>query len=632
MPEIVKAFIARSFAESDEQRLGPLLELLRTFEKLGFVCESAKPAEANAISEKVQRLIRDSKVFIGMFTRKYPVANAGGAGGGETQLWTAPSWVLQESGFALAVGCKLLFFVEHGVELPELAGDLEVIYYDHTKPDLAFKRANEMIFKIISENLALNVEPVIRQGAQPPPAEQSVEQDQKPDVPDLVVYLDQIFEGLNKGDIGVAWKGYTGGLEHVKRDEPQFETLWKAFYHRERALHGYPEGQSELEALEAEHPESHEPPAALALCRRQFDDPSGAADAFKRAARKAPAETKVSYLLNAAECEEQAKSLPAARNTLVEALELASPQQRFDVLSKLYENAKLSDRKYDAFAIGERSLHENGAQVDLRFKLAYDYADSDFGDLAAYHYGTLLDQRGSLAVAMNNLALVFGSLGLPIMSVELFKKAFEAGNTLAAGNLAFRYINNGMIDEAQTIVDQALKASESDAMVTDALAAIRRGRGEESKKHAAVLSEAQEKRDFFMAMGEAILSKQAATVEGKWDFLSVEIDLRNEADILKGAGVKPIYPDGLEAVLFDHDRNVPFKSEIFEVEGSLAGRVGHFKMSSVVQYVSGGPSPYDRGTQKEGYLVFARDGKTAKVLETEPKIELHEITRVEPDP
>jgi hypothetical protein len=38
MPEIVKAFIARSFAQEDVQRLQPLLEFLKTFETFGFFC------------------------------------------------------------------------------------------------------------------------------------------------------------------------------------------------------------------------------------------------------------------------------------------------------------------------------------------------------------------------------------------------------------------------------------------------------------------------------------------------------------------------------------------------------------------------------------------------------------------
>lgn len=634
MPEIVKAFIARSFEEQDARRLSPLLEYLKTFENYGFFCKSAEPAEAEEVSDKIQRIIRECGVFIGMFSRKYPIIAHDGPESGanpEPRGWTAPSWVLQESGYALGLGAKkLLFFVEPGVELSKLAGDLEYIEYDSAKPDLAFKRTNEALGKIIRESLAFEVAPTIRQETQAPPIEPKTGDDKTPDVPDLLVYMGQVSGALNRGDASAARQGYEGGLAHIKRGEPEMETLWKAFYHQQRALSGYPEGQGELRSLEATYPDSHYPPASLARCLRKFGDPLAAAEAYKSAAMKAPADEKAFYMIRSAECEEEANNVPAAHKILLGALDLATTTQHFEVLSKLYENSKLSNSKYDAFAIGEWSLRKNGAQMDLRFKLAYDYAESDLNDLAAYHYGALLDQREGQSVTMNNLALVLGSLELPIMAVDLFRRAFEAGNTLAAGNLAYRYINNGMVEEARTIIDKALDADSPDAMVTDALAAIGRGRSEEEKRHAEVLSEAKEKREFFVAMGEAIFSKQTATVEGKWHFPTVEIDLKVEGDLLKGQGTNLINPEGLEALLGGYDKNEPHKLEIFRFEGRLTGRVCIFKLSSERKYISGYVSPYDRSSEKEGFAVFAADGKTARVLEAKPKIELHEIARVEP--
>jgi hypothetical protein len=291
VPEIVKAFIARSFAEQDAQRLGPLLDYLKTFENYGFFCKSAEPAEAEEISEKIQKLIGDCGVFIAMFTRKYPIAAQNGSESSPSQAprgWTAPSWVLQESGYALGLGGKkLLFFVEPGVELPKLAGDLEYIEYDPARRDLAFKRTNEALGKIISESLALEVGPAIRQETQAPPTEPPADHEKKPGGPNVPAWLAEIDDGLTRGDLSAARRGFESGMEYVKRDRPEIEIFWKAFYHQERALHGYSDGQSDLQALEKEYPDSHEPPAALALCLRRFGDPLGAADAYKRAATKA---------------------------------------------------------------------------------------------------------------------------------------------------------------------------------------------------------------------------------------------------------------------------------------------------------------------------------------------------------
>ena len=101
----IKAFVARSFAPQDEEKIRPILDFLESFSKLGFQCETAEPAEVLSVSAKVQRMIDDSHVFIGIFTKRHPVCRIDEGIRGilkralsrRPQLWTAPPWVLQES-------------------------------------------------------------------------------------------------------------------------------------------------------------------------------------------------------------------------------------------------------------------------------------------------------------------------------------------------------------------------------------------------------------------------------------------------------------------------------------------------------------------------------------------------------
>jgi len=311
---------------------------------------------------------------------------------------------------------------------------------------------------------------------------------------------------------------------------------------------------------------------------------------------------------------------------LLEALHEAPVKSRLEILSKLYENFKLSNCKYDAFAIGEHSLQQNGAQADLRFKLAYDYADADLDELAAYHYGVVLEQRGTDSAAMNNLAIVLWSLGLHIEAVQLYKNAFKAGNTLAAGNLANRYVDAGMTEEARAVIDEALKATEPNPMVTDALASIARSKDEEKEKHDAALAEASEKREFFAQMGEAIITEEKVDVSAKWNFPDIQIELKVDGKSVKGTASKPIYPEAFSALLGKLDQNKPSKTEFHTFEGWLNGRVCEFNISVEQKDASGYVSAYVGNRTRKGYLVFARDGKSAQVLETEPKIKKYEIS------
>ena len=641
MAEIVKAFIARSFADVDEERLKPLLDHLKTFESLGFYCESAEPAEATEVSEKIQKLIQGAAVFIGMFTQKYSITkqSAGtNAADPSPTGWTAPSWVLQESGYALGRGKKLIFFVEPNVELPQLQGDLEYIVYDPARRDEAFSRANEVVTKIIAGSLQLKAEPSLRQQAQAPPAEVPAQQEIKPDKPGLGSYIREIFKGLRSGDPGAAEKAYKEGLEGLKREDPndpEKGLFFTAFYHQQRATHGYPEGLDDLRSLENEHPNSHDVALFIGRGLQELGDFPGAAEAFQRAAAKGPLDKKADFLVYAAECWTEAKDTASAKNLLVEAFRLATPKQRLEVMSKLYENLKSAGKKYDAFAIGEYSLRGNGAQSDLRFKLAYDHAESGLNDIAAYHYHVVLEQR-EMDGAMNNLANILGPLGFPVSSIENYKGAIKLGNTLAAGNLAFRLLDAGMAEEAKAVVDQAMKASNPDAKVTDALAAISRSRQEEGKKYGELLKGTAEKRSFFAAMGEASLSKDKADVAGRWAFPLPTIDLQTEGDHLTGIARNPIYPSGLALALTpDPDRTKPTGTEIHTFEGTLSGRVCSFSLSVETKSIHGFASLMNRNETRKGYLVFGADGKSAKVLEIEPKINFYEISReipVETDP
>ena len=100
MPQLLKAFIARSFLAEDEKKLEPILSFLDTFKKVGFVCYSAEPAEVQSVSEKVRRLIDHSDVFIGIFTRRYAIYDLKPGISGAFQvargiaprLWSAPGY------------------------------------------------------------------------------------------------------------------------------------------------------------------------------------------------------------------------------------------------------------------------------------------------------------------------------------------------------------------------------------------------------------------------------------------------------------------------------------------------------------------------------------------------------------
>src|SRR5260221_444163 len=160
MAQKIIAFVAKSFASEDEAKIAPIIRLLESFTKLGFIPVSAEQAEVESVSKKVRDKIDESQVLVGVFTRRHPVYRFESRwksaknlllGRLKPHLWTAPPWVLQESGYALNAKKPLILFRENDVEIPGLHGDLEYISFDPQNPTPALLRASEMINDLMAK-------------------------------------------------------------------------------------------------------------------------------------------------------------------------------------------------------------------------------------------------------------------------------------------------------------------------------------------------------------------------------------------------------------------------------------------------------------------------------------------------
>src|SRR6266849_6342826 len=174
MAQKIVAFVARSFDQADEAKIDPIIDFLESFKTLGFIPQSAERSEVESVSEKVRSLIDKSDVLVGIFTKRHPVYRFNGrwttawnalSGKLTPAVWSAPPWVLQESGYALKANKALILFRETDVEIPGLQGDLEYIPFDPRNPAPAFQRASEMITGLIAKAGSIRVETVFQSDA-----------------------------------------------------------------------------------------------------------------------------------------------------------------------------------------------------------------------------------------------------------------------------------------------------------------------------------------------------------------------------------------------------------------------------------------------------------------------------------
>lgn len=625
MAKPLKAFVARSFAKDDQARLATLLDFLNTFAKLGLICESAEPAEAEQVSEKVQRQISLCDLFIGLFTRKYPIPRSRNwLSFTRTDMkWTAPSWVLQECGFALALKKKLILFVEPGVELPTLQGDYEYIVYDYQNPTEALKKTNEMFMTVIGKEFAVEVELTVHQDAQAPPPDITTTEEKKSEEPGIVPYIMDLFKAFDSHDETAAKAAFDAGLIYVKQQEGFPILRWESLYYQMKASNGFPEGFLQLQKLRADNPTSVEPLRSLAECQEEFGNYREAADLYGEAASIATSNGRDAFRLKSAASLVKANENERARELLLAVIQENSADERLEAFKKLYEVAKSTDAREEAFGVAEYSLYLNGAQSELHFNIAYDCNEGGFVELAALHYRAVLEQAGNNAGAANNLAIAYERLDLPIAAVRLYRRASELGNTLAAGNLGFTYLNAGMIDEAKQVISKAMEVADHDAKVPQCEAAINIRQHEEDERETIVREVGSKYRAFFQLYGENIISKPSVDIQGVWIFPWGSIRLEAKGDGISGSAEYQAPSSGFFG-LAGPLGTVGAQVKKYSLSGKLNSGILQYELT-IWTHRDSTPMKLETG---KGTAVFKMNAQSALVLEkVDEKRELFEASR-----
>jgi hypothetical protein len=105
----------------------------------GFEIISGEKAENNSVAGKVKERITQCDLFVGIFTCEKTISSSNGES-------STSNWVIQESGFAIALKKDLILIVEKGIhKFPELQGDLEIVYFNRKTLHKAYTKLNQML-------------------------------------------------------------------------------------------------------------------------------------------------------------------------------------------------------------------------------------------------------------------------------------------------------------------------------------------------------------------------------------------------------------------------------------------------------------------------------------------------------
>jgi tetratricopeptide (TPR) repeat protein len=628
------AFVARSFDPTVEHKIQPFLKFLSTYKKAGFFWESAEPAEVESVSRKVQRLIKEKDVFIGFFTKRYPVygfpSKLTGAlnvllGSAKPQTWSTVPWVLQESGYAIAANRHLIFLREEGVEIPSLQGDLEYISFDSANPTLTFPRLNEMINDLLARAAGREVILTVSESLEQTqvPIEQSTaeveaqDREDESEKPDIVVSFVRMKKAIKDADFSRMYEEWSRGTKLISEgvDVDIDQLVWDCHYYASRFDAGDSNGLDKLRQLRIENPKRREPVQAIATCLSNSKEYEEAARLFLEVARLSGGEAKVNALINAADAFRELKQFEDGKKAAYEALSIATGDLRPKAIAALYQLLLESGDIHFAFATAESALHENPL-LPIRFKLGLDYHRYGLNELSLLHFKFLHERSLGDSSPLHNLSLLYSDCKLPISAVDGYKKSFAMGETLSAANLGFLYLDAGMKAEAKLLIEEAIKVEPHERRVDKCLAEIVDRTSTEEAKENELLKGASADREFFIKMGEG-LSTLVIPEEGLWQFPFGKIGLTVSDSKLTGVAEIRRNEPFFGGALF---REAPPKARIdkYVLEGRLIGAVCQCTLTiteNIEAPLSSVSALLGGAKTSSGVIVFASDGRSGRYAE-----------------
>ena len=278
----------------------------------------------------------------------------------------------------------------------------------------------------------------------------------------------------------------------------------------------------------------------IAQCYRLAGEYSEAAAAYEEI-RPTGGQERAKWLddvENMAVCLDEAGHRDKAIETLISELPLCSgPGERakvFLALASLY--GKHGDPENRVLAL-EKASEGRANDGDLRFKVAFEYAELGSPHAAVYHYrAAVLFGKGG--ASNNNLAIILEGLGLRLEANRLYRVGAEKGSTTSACNLASNLIAAALGMEAEEVLNKASKQDTVDPRVYSHVERLKKLREREKAKIEEVDLVGRKQREFYAAYAGVLFSGGGdADLQGIWQSGIRKLTLRISGGTLSVIGL-----------------------------------------------------------------------------------------------
>ncbi len=640
----MKAFVGHSFSEKDKS----LVDAIKTFLTQSRVqWEDGVPPGGNnpSISDKIRKRIDANDIFIGIFTvdeeigeqrRRRSFFFSRQPKQRQLQKFTTSNWVIQESGYALGKNKGLILLVEHGVhEFPGLQGDKELIFFDRNDLSPAFVKLLQMFQQLQAAPSA--TEPIPASVPPEQPLKQEDDASAKKEAADSDAWKGALFEVIAANDSGDMNRVQELYDQKIKPNLSEEKTWWwDALILRWKYCAG---DSSALKALET-HAQQHRTAdilQQLAFCHSFAKKYDAAITVFSECMELTQdAAKKMDFIGSVALSHAKERHYEKAITILLEAASDAAYKDRpEEIFKNLIEIAELKEDGYLFAVFAEQALEINPVNTDLRFSLAYKYSEQDKTDLALAHYKSAVSVQEA-AGTLNNLGVAYSELGLKAKAVSCYERAVEKDNTLAAANLAYRYLNEGFTKQAEDLLKRAealsAKSVEVHGNVGEAKNKMKSLLEEEEKREKDILETARQACQFRIEHSRAFCipagDGKPANISGtwrldKWGDISIVLNVDNRTfegvvETRYEVPVSPFLGLALGGFLTSSSPEKQYKTRRIQITGEIKNRAGRYKI--LVSDLKDSPtllSGHDTVYEAEGLLIVDETQKQISVMEEE---------------
>jgi tetratricopeptide (TPR) repeat protein len=260
----------------------------------------------------------------------------------------------------------------------------------------------------------------------------------------------------------------------------------------------------------------------------------------------------------------------------------------------------------------EKALEHEPTNIEGRVDAALAYSSIELHSVAMNHNHKVLELAPGHSWAMNNLGVELQTLDMPALAIDRYKAAYNLENTLAAANLAYRYLASGFVDEATDILTKALALPEPHVNVSTALAKASRQRETEETTRDAAQRAAVQQASFLSRFADArfSLTEGAQPFQGQWRFgTGVEVNINQRSD-------------QVEATWSERERDYKLKAKAV----GRTAEIDSIRSESSTRY------PMFEETADSGFMYISDDGASLKIMALDDqKVSFFDLT-VSQDP